>query len=376
MNNNTYQQCTKTVMDNIADPNITFDKDGICNYWYSYHDAADEGLLHGKEGRDKWAQTIDKIKADSKSKKYDCIIGVSGGVDSTYIAYLVKKAKLRPLVVHFDNGWNSEIAVNNITKIIKYLDADLYTLVVDWEEFKDLQRAYLKAGAVDIEVLTDHAIIGTLYKIAAKNNIKYVISGSNIETEELLPESWIYNKKDFINIQDIHKKYGEIKLKSYPFFSIFKKIYYLNFKQLEFVSPINWAPYNKQQVKNIISKEIGWVDYGGKHHESIFTKFYQNFILPEKFKIDKRKAHLSNLICSGQLSRDEALVELKLPIYDPKELIVDKEYVVKKLGLKVEEFDAIMNKEPKSHFDYEIEGAIESHYPLLTPLKMIYNLFR
>jgi len=377
MNNETYQQCTKTVMDNIADPNVTFDKDGVCNYWYDYKIAADEGLFHGKEGEDKWAQTIAKIKSDSKSKKYDCIIGVSGGVDSTYVAYLIKKANLRPLVVHLDNGWNSEIAVNNITKIIKYLGADFYTLVINWEEFRDLQRAYIKAGVVDIEALTDHAIIGTLYKIAAENNIKYVISGSNIETEELLPKSWVYyNKKDSINIKDIHKKFGEVKLNTYPFFSILKKIYYLNFKQLEFVSPINWAPYNKQKVKEIISNEIGWVDYGGKHHESIFTKFFQNYILPEKFKIDKRKAHLSNLICSGQLTREQALKELELPIYDPKELSADKDYVVKKLGFTTEEFDTIMKEKARGHFDYETEGSIEKHFPVLKPLKFIYNLFK
>jgi N-acetyl sugar amidotransferase len=371
-----YQQCTKTVMDNIADPNITFDKDGVSNYWNEYIVAAKKGLLHGEKGKEKWAQTVAQIKANGVGKKYDCIIGVSGGVDSTYIAYLVKEAKLKPLVVHFDNGWNSEIAVRNISNIIKYLDADLHTLVIDWNEFRDLQRAYIKAGVIDIEALTDHAIFGTLYKIAAKNDIKHVISGSNIETEELLPKSWIFNKTDPINIADIHEKYGEVKLETYPFFSILKKKYYLKFKQLVFVSPINWAPYNKKTVKDIITKEIGWEDYGGKHHESIFTKFYQNYILPQKFKVDKRKAHLSNLICSGQLTRVEALNELELPIYNPKELPADKEYVIKKLGFKAEEFDSIMNESPKSHFDFKIEGPIENHIPILKPLKAIYKLFR
>lgn len=371
-----YQQCTKTVMDNIADPNITFDKDGICNYWNEYMVAAKKGLLHGVKGKEKWAQTVAKIKANGITKKYDCIIGVSGGVDSTYIAYLVKEAKLKPLVVHFDNGWNSEIAVRNISNIIKYLDADLHTLVIDWNEFRDLQRSYIKAGVVDIEVLTDHAIFGTLYKIAAKNDIKYVISGSNIETEELLPKSWIFNKTDPINIADIHKKYGDVKLETYPFFSILKKKYYLQFKQLVFISPLNWAPYNKQQVKNIISKEIGWEDYGGKHHESIFTKFYQNYILPEKFQIDKRKAHLSNLICSGQLTKEAALKELEQPVYDPKELIADKEYVIKKLGFSETEFDAIMQETPKKHTDFKTEGPIENHFPILKPAKIIYKLFR
>jgi len=371
-----FQQCTKTVMDNIADPDIKFDEQGICNYWYEYKEKAEEKLIHGEQGKRLWKSTVDKIKKASQGKKYDCIIGVSGGVDSTYAAYLVKKAELRPLVVHFDNGWNSEIAVKNINNIIDYLNADLHTLVIDWEEFRDLQRAYLKAGVVDIEVLTDHAIFGTLYKLASKNGIKYVISGTNVETEALLPKSWIFNKVDSINIKDIHKKFGTVELKTYPFFSILLKKYYHNFKQLTFISPLNWTPYNKQHIKELISKEIGWEDYGGKHHESVFTKFYQNYILPQKFKIDKRKAHLSNLICSDQITKDEALVELGKPLYDKEELRHDKEYVAKKLGFSFDEFDEIMASEPKSHYDFKVEGPIEDHYPFMKPLKGLYKLLK
>ena len=371
-----YQRCTKTVMDNIADPSITFDENGICNYWYDYKKKASELVIHGKEGAEKWQTVVNDIKLGAKNKKYDCIIGVSGGVDSTYVAYLVKEAGLRPLVVHFDNGWNSEIAVQNINNIIDYLDADLYTLVVDWEEFKDLQRAYIKAGVVDIEVLTDHAIYGTLYKLANKHKIKYVISGSNVETEELLPKAWIFNKTDSINIKSIHAQYGELKLKTYPLFTIFNKKYYFNLMKLKFINPINWQAYNLKEARRIIESEIGWKDYGGKHHESVFTKFYQNYILPQKFKIDKRKAHLSNLICSGQLSREEALKKLKEPLYDPKELIEDKAFVIKKLGFTEEEFDDIMEAVPKSHNDFETEGVIENHYPFIKPFKAVYRLFK
>ncbi|MCB0802246.1 MAG: N-acetyl sugar amidotransferase [Flavobacteriales bacterium] len=368
-----YQQCSKTVMDTIADPNITFDKQGISNYWFDYQELAKKILIHGEAGKQKWLDAITLLKKEGQDKKYDCIIGVSGGVDSTYVAYIVKEAKLRPLVVHFDNGWNSEIAVQNINKIIDYLDADLYTLVIDWEEFRDLQRAYIKAGVIDIEALTDHAIIGTLYRLAAKHQVKYVISGSNIETEGVLPNAWIFPKMDSINIKDIHAQFGKVKLKTFPFFSVLKKQYYLKFKKLNFISPINFAPYNKEKVKAIISEEIGWQDYGGKHHESVFTKFYQNYILPTKFKVDKRKAHLSNLICSGQLTKAEALKELELPLYDPTELVQDKEYVVKKLGFTIEEFDQLMQEQPRSHYDFECEGPIEKHYTWLKPIKKAYK---
>lgn len=371
MNQDSFKQCTKTVMDNIADPNIVFDENGVSNYWYEYQEAGKENLIHGESGKKKWLDTVAQLKQEGKGKKYDCIIGVSGGVDSTYIAYLVKQADLRPLVVHFDNGWNSEIAVKNINKIIDYLDADLFTLVVDWEEFRDLQRAYLKAGVIDIEVLTDHAIFGTLYKLAAKNNIKYVLSGANVETEALLPSAWTYSKKDSINIKAIHTAFGKLKLNTYPFFSILARHYYLRFKKLNYISPINWAPYNKVQVKSLISKEIGWQDYGGKHHESIFTKFYQNYILPTKFNVDKRKAHLSNLICSGQMNRNDAIEEVKLELYNPLELSRDLEYVIKKLGFTQEEFSVLMQEPPRSHLDFEIEGPIHLHYPLLRPFKML-----
>ena len=252
MENENYQQCVKTVMDNIADPNISFDDNGVSNYWYDYLKQAKQNLIHGEEGRKKWIDTIAQLKKEGRGKKYDCIIGVSGGVDSTYVAYLLKEAKLRPLVVHFDNGWNSEIAVQNINKIIDYLDADLFTLVIDWDEFRDLQRAYLRAGVIDIEALTDHAIIGTLFRLAARHKLKHVISGSNIETEGVLPNAWVHGKLDSINIKDIHAKYGETILKTFPFFSVLKKTYYLKFKQLNFISILNWAPYNKRKVKKII----------------------------------------------------------------------------------------------------------------------------
>ena len=375
MLNSDYQKCTKTVMDNIADPDIFFDEQGISNYWYQYQEVKKRELIHGKEGEQKWESTVKKLKEEGKSKKFDCIIGVSGGVDSTYVAYLVKQAGLKPLIVHFDNGWNSEIAVQNINNIINYLDSEFYTLVVDWDEFRDLQRAYLKAGVIDIEALTDHAIYGTLYKLAAKYKVKYVIGGLNHETESIMPPTWNYSKIDHFNIKDIHRQYGELPLKTYPLFDTLKKKYYGNMMKLQFMLPLNWAPYNKEKVKSIISSEIGWKDYGGKHHESIFTKFYQNYILPKKFNVDKRKPHLSNLICSEQITREQALEELNAPLYKEEELKQDKEFVVKKLGFTLSEFDDIMKEPPRSHYDFETEGPIEQHYPFLGTIKKIYKAF-
>lgn len=366
-----YQICTKTVMDNIADPNIIFDENGVSNYWYDYQKLASEMLKFGDDGLKHLEDKILEIKTYGKGKKYDCLIGLSGGVDSTYIAYLVKKYDLRALAVHFDNGWNSEIAVQNINNIVSNLGCDLYTLVVDWEEFKDLQLAYLKAGVIDIEALTDHAIFGTLNKLAKKNKIKYVLSGNNVETEAVLPKAWVFNKLDAVNISDIHKQFGKVPLKTFPLLSDLKKRYYLKFHQLEFVYPINYGRYVKEDIKQLISKELNWKDYGGKHFESVFTKFYQAYILPTKFKVDKRKAHLSNLICSNQLTREEALKELEKPIYNPSELEQDTDYILKKFGLSRNEFDQIMNAKPVPHTQYKYDKGFFENHPILRKVKKL-----
>ena len=366
-----YQQCTKTVMDNIADPNIIFDDKGICNYWYNYHTKANNILFHGQKGQEILQQKIAEIKQHGKGKKYDCLIGVSGGVDSSYIAYLTRKYGLRPLAVHFDNGWNSEIAVQNINNIVNVLGCDLYTLVVDWNEFRDLQLAYLKAGVIDIEVLTDHAIYGTINQLAKKNNIKYILSGGNYETESILPSAWVFNKLDAINIEAIHKKFGKVPLKTYPLLTNYKKRYYDKILKLEYIKPINFEHYQKDKIKNLISKEFGWKDYGGKHFESTFTKFYQAYILPNKFKVDKRKAHLSNLICSNQLTKEEAIEELKKNSYNADDLKKDIDYVIKKFGLSQTEFDQIMASEPVPHTFYNYDKGLFENNLILRRIKRI-----
>ena len=357
-----YRQCAITVMDNIADPDIRFDEKGVCNYYYEYKEAEKTGVLKGDEGEQRIRQISEKIKTDGKGKPYDCLIGLSGGVDSTYVAWLVKQLGLRPLAVHLDNGWNSELAVKNVENIVGKLGFDLYTLVVDWEEFRDIQLSYLRASVVDIEVVSDHAIFATMYRLAKEKNIGYILSGTNIVTEYIMPPSWLYYKMDFRNLQDIHDRYGKIKLKTYPTFDFTKYVYYTAMLRLTPVSILNYVPYDKAQVKEIIKKELDWRDYGGKHYESTFTKFYQAYILPEKFHIDKRKAHLSTLICSGQITREEALQDLEKPIYPPGELSGDKEYVLKKLGLSESEFEMIMRTPPAKHSDFKTDTNLKNSY--------------
>lgn len=361
-NDRKYQQCTITVMDNIADPDIRFDEQGICNYYYEYKEAERTNVFTGEDGKRKLQELVDKIKNDGKAKPYDCLIGLSGGVDSTYVAWLVKDLGLRPLAVHLDNGWNSELAVKNIENIISKLNIDLFTLVINWEEFRDIQLSYLKASVVDIEIVSDHAIFATMYKLAKEKGISNIISGTNVVTEQIMPPSWLYKKMDFANLKDIHNKYGNIRLKTYPTFDFKKHVYYSAILKLNPVSVLNYIKYDKKEVKKFIQEKLDWRDYGGKHYESIFTKFYQAYILPEKFHIDKRKAHLSTLICSGQMTRDEALHELEQPLYNAGDLKQDKEYVLKKFGLTSAAFDDIMKTPRKMHTDFKSDTGMKDNY--------------
>jgi N-acetyl sugar amidotransferase len=295
---------------------------------------------------------LEEIKAAGKKRDYDCVVGVSGGVDSTYVAWLAKEYGLRSLAVHCDNGWNSELAVKNIENIVKKLDFDLYTHVINWEEFRDLQLSYLKASVVDIEAITDHAIIATLYQVAAKNKIKYILSGENIATEGLLPQHWVHNKNDLINIKAIHRRFGSMPLKTYPTLGFGKNLLYQRMLGINYLTVLDYVDYVKEDAKEIIVEELGWRDYGGKHYESIFTRFYQSYILPTKFHIDKRKSHLSTLVCSGQMTREAALEKIKDPIIDNDVLGADKEYVIKKFGLTAKSFEEIMALPIKQHTDY------------------------
>lgn len=370
-----YQVCSKTVIDNIADPEITFDENGISSYYHDYQEVKVKHLLHGSERDKKLNAAINSMK--SAKRKYDCILGISGGVDSTYLAYKLKEFNLNVLLVHFDNGWNSELAVKNIENIITKTGFDYETFVMDWEEFKDLQRSYFKASVLDLEVPTDHMIFGALYKIANKKNIKYIISGNNIVTEWLIPKTWNYAKFDLENLKNIHKVFGSKKLVKLPKIGIWEYAYYQLFKKIEGVTILDYMDYNKAECKKLIIKELNWIDYGGKHYESIFTRFYQGYILPNKFGIDKRKAHLSNLILSGQLTKIEALEELKAPPMPEAMAKTDKEYVAKKLGFTTYEFDNLLKLPNVEHSYYGTDQKQKDFYfSIMRTIKPITRLLK
>ena len=370
-----YQQCSKCILDINDDPNISFDGSGVCNYCNSYDRIAEEHLFKSAQKEKKLAEIIASIKNAGRNNKYDCILGVSGGVDSTYLAYKINKFGFRPLAVHLDNGWNSEIAVKNIDNVIKKLKFDLYTHVIDREEFRNLQLAYLKASVVDVEAITDHAIMAILYRMATHNRIRYIISGANIVTESILPQHWYFNKGDHKNIKAINKEYGAAPLKTFPLFDSISKFRCFYTFKISNISLLDYIAYNKDEAKKIITQELDWHDYGGKHYESIFTRFYQGYILPRKFGIDKRKAHLSNLICSGQIARDRALEEFKKPAYDPEQFKVDYIFVLKKLDLSSDEFEKIMDIPIREHTEFPIEKPLHTQ-PFLRVIKLLRDSLR
>ena len=378
-----YRICNRCIMD-TTDPYIAFDRNGICNHCREYEERARRNLLDGQEGESRLKEIVHSIKLSGKGRKYDCILGLSGGTDSSFVAYHAHRLGLRSLAVHFDNGWNSEISIKNIENIVQRLDMDLYTYTVDWDEFKDLQLSFLKASVPDIEMLTDHAIMATIYKTAKKRGIRYVLGGTNFITEGIMPETWLFAKWDIGHIKAIQKRFGERIMGSFPSYGLwYLLIGRRHVQRLRYVEILNYIDYNKEEAKKVLQRDLGWKDYGGKHYESIFTKFYQAYILPTKFNIDKRKAHLSALICSGQITREQALEEIKKPLYTTKDLIEDKEYVLTKLGLNEEDFEAIMKLPIKSHLDYpnsqwiyrQVIGAYRFLSPVIRGIKREKNPF-
>lgn len=344
-----YQICNRCVMD-TTDPDIQFDAHGVCYHCSQYVQMVNMKIFPGEKGKRRLEEIVKKIKLEGINKKYDCIIGVSGGLDSTYVAVKVKEFGLRPLAVHLDNGWNSELAVKNIEKILKKLEIDLYTYVINWEEFKDIQLSFLKASTADSEIPSDHAIFSLLYQMAEKMGVQYVITGINVRTESHLPGAWSRGHFDWKYIKSVHKKFGHRRLDTFPHMDFWT---FRRYRQnIQWVNILDYLDYVKKDALRQLEDSFGWKYYGWKHHESIYTRFYQGYILPKKFGFDKRKVHLSSLICSGEMTRADALEELKKEPYPIEIQEEDKTYVIKKLGLTHQEFEKLMSAPKRVYWEY------------------------
>lgn len=347
-----YQQCTRTVMD-TSDPLISFNEKGECNHCEKFDNILSEMWHPNEEGKKQLEIVVDQMKKEGKGKDYDCIIGLSGGVDSAYLAYQASKMGLRILAVHVDGGWNSELAVKNIENIVSKCGIDLFTHVVDWESMQDLQRAFFRSGLANQDVPQDHAYFAALYNFAVKNKVEWVLHGGNIATESVLPESWGYNAMDAKHLKGIHKKYGKSKLANYPIVSLFSHYYYYpHIKKMKSTRMLNLMKYDKEEAIKVLEEELDFKYYGGKHYESRFTRFFQAHYLPNRFGFDKRKAHMSSLILSGQMSRKDALEELKRPLYNKQKLEEDRDYVIKKLDISLDEYETIMSQPIRTYKDF------------------------
>ncbi len=347
-----YRMCTQCVMD-TTDPDVVFDENGVCNHCYYFKNNVVPNWYPDQRGERLLRQMIVRVREHGKGKQYDSIIGISGGVDSSYLAVKVGEWGLRPLAVHVDAGWNSELAVKNIEQIVTKVGLDLVTHVVDWEDMRELQLAFLRSNVANQDVPQDHAFFAALYHYAVKNKIKYVISGSNYATEGILPQSWGYDSMDARHIRAVHRRFGNRKLREYPIVSFFNyQIYYPKIKKMTVLAPLNYIPYNKRLAIDYLEQEYGWRYYGGKHYESRWTHFFQAYYLPTKFGYDKRKAHLASLVVAGEMSREQALEELEKPLYTENELAEDKAFVAKKLGISVEELDDLVAQPPRQYREF------------------------
>lgn len=347
-----FQRCTNCVMD-TTDSKISFDENGVCDFCNDFK----SNILPTWKPVDEnpeLEKIAERIRAAGKGKKYDCIIGLSGGVDSSYLCYVAKeKMHLRPLAFVVDTGWNLEVADKNIKRVVDYLGIDLHTEVVDWDEMRDLQVAFLKSQVACQDLPQDHAIFAALYNYAVTSGIKYVLTGANNATEFLrAPIEWVY-QNDVVFIKDVHKKFGTSQLKRFPMCGMVKyRIYYPFIRGMKRVAPLNLIPYDKKSIQKFLIEKMGWEPYENKHYEDRFTRFYEGYYLPHKFGYDKRKCYFSNLIMTGEMTRDEALAELEQQPYSDELIQEDLLFIADKLGFTTEEFIALIEGENKTFEDY------------------------
>lgn len=356
-----YKICKRCVMD-TSDPNIQFDVDGFCNHCSSALIKKDRELYEGSEGKQKFYEIISTLRDSGKGKKYDCVLGISGGIDSSYLAYILSKENLRILGVHIDAGWNTPVSERNVKRIAEKCNIDLKYIKINHNEMMDVQRAYFLSEVINQDVPQDHAFFAKLYEFTVQNNIQYFVSGHNWSSESITPESWGYDAYDSRNLKDIHKKYGRLKLKTFPTISFYKNnIKYPYINKFRKVRPLNCIDYDPKVALDILTKELGFEDYGKKHCESTFTRLYQAYIQPKKFCFDKRRAHLSSLIISNKISRDDALKELETPVCSNEQIIDDINTFIKNIDITKQEFDEIINHVGgRSHLEFKNDRKLLS----------------
>lgn len=355
MNPNDRVTCVHCVMD-TTDSMIVFDDHGVCDHCNTFKTVTLPGWDTGPRGEAQLDALVDAIKREGAGKDFDCIIGMSGGIDSSYLTYLAKEQMgLRPLVFHVDAGWNSQIAVNNIERLVDGLGLDLFTEVIDWQEMRDLQLAFFKSGVPHIDTPQDHAFFATMYKFATQHRVKYILTGANLSTECIRnPVEWMYYQSDSRQLLDIHRRFGTRPLKTFPVTSIlWHKVWLPYFRGIKVMRPLNLVPYIKEDAKRLLMERFGWQPYPQKHFESRFTKFYESYWLPKRFGYDVRRVQYSSLIVTGQMTRDEALELLKQPSYDEATIGQEIEFVANKLGITVDELDSYMELPRKTYKDYK-----------------------
>ena len=348
-----YQICTRCILD-TTDPKISFDQHGVCNHCHSFDEVISKGWHPNEQGRKMLEAKVAEIRAAGAGKKFDCIIGLSGGIDSSYLAIKLKEFGLRVLAVHVDAGWNSELAVHNIERVVDYCGFEFYSEVLDWREVADLQLAFLKSGVANQDVPQDHGFFSTLYKFAMQQKIRYVVNGGNIATESVFPAAWHHGAMDAISLNDIHARFGKVKLKNYKTISFLE--YYVYFPLMlgmKVFRPLNFMPYDKREALRELQEKVGYKQYETKHGESVFTRFFQNYLLPKRFGYDKRRPHLSCLILSGQMTREAALAEIQRPMYNEADLSRDKAFVARKLGITEIELEGFISQPLKHYSDYK-----------------------
>jgi N-acetyl sugar amidotransferase len=350
-----YQHCSNCVMD-TSDTKIIFDANGVCDHCIDFKKNVLPNWRTNDSGREDFKKKVERIKADGIGRSFDCIMGMSGGLDSSYLLHMaVKEFGLRPLVFHVDGGWNTDLAVSNIQVLLEKLELDLYTEVINWNEMRDFQLAFFKSGVPHLDIPQDHAFVATLYQFANKNGIKYILNGGNFSTECIRnPKEWLYYGTDMMQIKDIHRQFGTVELRTYPFSSVlFHKIYLRYIRGVQVVKPLNFMPYTKEHASKLLADTYGWRPYPQKHFESRFTRFYEGYWLPTRFGYDTRRVQFSSLILTGQMTREDAFERLKKPAYDPTTIDEDFEYIATKLGVGVQELRGYHEMPLKTYKDYK-----------------------